>query len=169
MRRVAFYPGSFDPVTLGHLDIIARAAALADLLVIGVGVHHGKAPFFSADDRMAMLREETVEIARENRVDIEIATFDNLTVDAAREAGASMIIRGLRDSGDFDYEMQMAGMNGVLAPDIETVFLASSPAARHVASSLVRQIAEMGGDVSAFVTPPVARRLHEIFLEKGPI
>lgn len=166
MIRIGFYPGSFDPVTLGHLDIIRRASTLVDRLVIGVGVHHGKAPLFSADDRMSMLRQETGEIARDADLEIEILTFDNLTVDAAREAEASLIIRGLRDAGDFDYEMQMAGMNSALAVDIDTVFLAASPDTRHIAASLVRQIAGMGGDVSAFVPPAVARRLTEIIRDR---
>ena len=147
----AFYPGSFDPVTLGHLDIIKRAGNLVDTLIIGVGIHHGKKPLFSTDERVSMLSHECAELAKNGTCQFEIVTFDNLAVDAAREHGANVIIRGLRDAGDFDYEMQMAGMNAGLAKDIETVFLASSPGVRHIAASLVRQIANMGGDVSPFV------------------
>ena len=161
MARTGFYSGSFDPVTNGHIDIIARAAKLVDRLAIGVGVHHGKEPLFSADERVAMLEEQAKRIAAEAKAEIVVGTFDNLTVDAARRAGAAVIFRGLRDSGDFDYEMQMAGMNDRMAPEIETVFLAASPEVRHIAGTFVRQIAAMGGDVSPFVPEPVAKRLKE--------
>lgn len=157
--RTGFYPGSFDPVTNGHLDIIKRAANLVDRLVIAVGVHHGKAPLFPVDERVAMLEEQVKALKAD--AEVVVTTFDNLTVDAARAAKAKVIIRGLRDSGDFDYEMQMAGMNESMAPDIETVFLAASPEVRHVAASFVRQIAAMGGDVSPFVPKPVAARLKK--------
>jgi len=163
MARVGFYPGSFDPVTNGHIDIIARAARLVDRLVIAVGVHHGKPPLFDAKDRVAILEQQVKPLAAEAGIDISVSTFDNLTVDAAREAGAGVIIRGLRDSGDFDYEMQMAGMNGAMAPDIETIFLAAAPEVRHVAGTFVRQIAAMGGDVTPFVPKPVAARLAKKF------
>ena len=159
-KRTGFYSGSFDPVTHGHTDIIRRAARVVDRLVIGVGVHDAKKPMFSADDRIAMLEAETKPIAGETGTDIAILTFDNLAVDAARAAGASVIVRGLRDGTDLDYESQMAGMNGAMAPDIETVFLAAAPSVRHIAANLVRQIALMGGDVSAFVSPGVAERLE---------
>ena len=159
MTRTGFYPGSFDPVTNGHLDIIARAAGLVDRLVIAVGVHHGKKSMFDDETRVAMINENIVGIAAERGIEIRVTTFDNLTVDAARDAGAQTIVRGLRDSGDFDYEMQMAGMNGAMAGDIETVFLAASPDVRHVAATFVRQIAAMGGDVSPFVPKSVAKRL----------
>ena len=163
MARVGFYPGSFDPVTNGHVDIIARAARLVDRLVIAVGVHHGKPPLFDAKDRVALLEQQVQKIATDGGIDISVTTFDNLTVDAAREAGASVIIRGLRDSGDFDYEMQMAGMNGTMAPDIETIFLGAAPEVRHVAGIFVRQIAAMGGDVTPFVPKAVAARLAKKF------
>jgi pantetheine-phosphate adenylyltransferase len=159
MKRIGFTSGSFDPVTNGHMDVIARAARIVDQLVVGIGVHPGKAPLFSADERIEMLKAETAAIARETGCRIEIATFDNLTVDAAKAAGASLIFRGLRDGTDFDYEMQMAGMNGTMAPGIDTVFLPASPSVRHITGTLVRQIALMGGNVSAFVSPAVARRL----------
>jgi pantetheine-phosphate adenylyltransferase len=157
--RVGFYSGSFDPVTAGHIDVIARAARLVDRLVIGVGVHPGKAPLFSPDEKIEMLREETRPIVAATRCDIVPVFFDKLTVGAAANHGATHIFRGLRDGTDFDYEMQMAGMNLAMAPGIETVFLPASPEVRHIAASLVRQIAQMGGDVSPFVSPTVARRL----------
>lgn len=157
--RTGFYSGSFDPVTLGHRDVIARAARLVDRLVIGIGVHPAKAPMFSAEERVAMLAQETEPIAMTTGTVIEITTFDTLAVTAAAACGASIIFRGLRDGTDFDYEMQMAGMNGAMAPAIETVFVAASPGVRHIAANLVRQIAQMGGDVTAFVSPRVARSL----------
>ena len=163
MAHNGFYPGSFDPLTIGHLDIIERAANFVDRLVIAVGVHHGKKPLFSVEDRVGMIEAEVAELAKKTGTEIEVQTFDKLTVDAARLAGANVIVRGLRDSGDFDYEMQMAGMNGTMAPDIETVFLASSPQVRHIAGTLVRQIASMGGDASPFVPESVAVRLKDRF------
>ena len=159
MPRIGFYSGSFDPITHGHTDAIARALALVDELVIGIGVHHGKVPLFTADERIAMVEAETKPLARKHGGVIRVVTFDNLVVEAARAAGAHVIIRGLRDGTDFDYEMQMAGMNGAMAPGIQTVFVAASPAVRHIAANLVRQIAAMGGDVSHFVSPAVAKRL----------
>jgi pantetheine-phosphate adenylyltransferase len=159
MTRVGFYSGSFDPITLGHADVIARAARLVDRLVIGVGVHASKAPLFSAAERVEMLKAETRVIADEAGIAVEVVTFANLAVAAARTHGATVIFRGLRDGTDFDYEMQMAGMNGAMAPEMQTVFVAASPAVRHIAANLVRQIALMGGDVSSFVSPDVARRL----------
>ncbi len=160
MARVGFYPGSFDPVTLGHVDIIRRAARIVDELVIGVGVHVAKTPLFSADERIALLKEETAWVRTETGTRITIVPFDNLAVDVARAHGASMIIRGLRDGTDLDYEAQMAGMNGAMAPEIETVLLAAAPQVRHIAANLVRQIALMGGDVSPFVSPKVAEKLR---------
>jgi pantetheine-phosphate adenylyltransferase len=159
MKRIGFTSGSFDPVTNGHLDVIARAARMVDTLVIGIGVHPGKAPLFSPQEKIEMLKAETAAVAKDTGCRIEIVTFDNLTVDAAKAAGASMIFRGLRDGTDFDYEMQMAGMNGAMAPEIDTVFLPASPGVRHITGTLVRQIAMMGGNVSEFVSAAVARRL----------
>ncbi len=160
MARTGFYSGSFDPVTLGHSDVIARAAELVDRLVIGIGVHPAKKPLFTAEERVDMLRAETVLIADKSGTEIDIVTFDNLAVDAARAEGATVIFRGLRDGTDFDYEMQMAGMNGAMAPDIQTVFVAASPAVRHIAANLVRQVAGMGGDISAFVSAEVEARVR---------
>jgi pantetheine-phosphate adenylyltransferase len=160
---VGLYPGSFDPVTYGHIDIVRRAAHLVDKLVIAVGTHHDKHPLFSAEERVKLTKAVLGPIAQSIGLALEVTTYDNLTVDAAKDAKATVVIRGLRDAGDFDYEMQMAGMNQALAPEIETVFLASSPEARHIAASLVRQIAAMGGDVSSFVPPPVAAALKKKF------
>jgi len=157
--RVGLYPGSFDPVTLGHVDIVRRAAHLVDRLVIAVGTHHDKHPLFSADERVALAREVLEPVAKELGMALSVTTYDSLTVEAAKTAKAAVVIRGLRDAGDFDYEMQMAGMNAALAPEIETVFLASTPGTRHIAASLVRQIAAMGGDVSSFVPPIVGAAL----------
>ncbi len=157
--RIGLYPGSFDPVTFGHIDIARRAAKLVDRLVVAVGTHHDKPSMFTAEERVAMVAEALRPVADETRTEIDVTTYDNLTVDIAREVGAAAIFRGLRDAGDFDYEMQMAGMNAALKSEIETVFLASSPDTRYIAASFVRQIAAMGGDVSAFVPAAVAAKL----------
>ncbi len=159
MKRIGFTSGSFDPVTNGHMDVIARAARMVDTLVVGIGVHPGKTPLFSADEKVEMLKMETAPVVTETGCRIEIVTFDNLTVEAAQASGATLIFRGLRDGADFDYEMQMAGMNGTMAPGIDTVFLPASPGVRHVTATLVRQIALMGGDISQFVSPHIARLL----------
>ncbi len=159
MKRIGFYSGSFDPVTLGHMDVIARAARLVDVLVIGIGVHPGKAPLFTPAEKAAMLRRETAALAKETGCRISTVEFDGLTVDAARAVGATAIFRGLRDGTDLDYEMQMSGMNSAMAADIETVFLPASPDVRHITATLVRQIAMMGGNVSSFVSRTVAKDL----------
>ena len=159
MTRIGFTSGSFDPVTLGHMDVIARAARMVDTLVIGIGVHPGKTPMFTTEEKIAMLEAETAPIAKKTGCRLEIVTFSGLTVDAAQEVKASVIFRGLRDGTDLDYEMQMAGMNGAMAPKVDTVFLPASPGVRHITGTLVRQIASMGGDVSDFVSREVARRL----------
>ncbi len=158
--RTGFTSGSFDPVTLGHTDVILRAARLVDRLVVGIGVHPAKAPLFSEEERRAMLEREMARIGRTTGTQIDITAFAGLAVEAAKAQGASVIFRGLRDGTDFDYEMQLAGMNGRMAPEIQTVFIVASPEVRHIAANLVRQVALMGGDVSAFVSPDVAGRLH---------
>ena len=163
MPRTALYAGSFDPVTNGHLDVIRHAVRLADRLVLAVGVNPGKAPLFPAEERLAMLQEICAPVAREARCELQCVTFSGLVVDAARKAGATLLIRGLRDGTDFNYEMQMAGMNEAMAPEIQSVFLPASPLARPITATLVRQIAGMGGDVSAFVPAAVAVRLKKKF------
>ena len=161
--RVGLYPGSFDPVTFGHVDIVRRAGKLVDRLVIALGTHHDKHPLFSAEERIDLAERVLKPEAKKIGLELDVTTYDTLTVTAARDANAAVVIRGLRDAGDFDCEMQMAGMNAALAPDIETVFLASSPDTRYISASLVRQIAAMGGDVSAFVPPVVAAALKKKF------
>jgi pantetheine-phosphate adenylyltransferase len=157
--QVALYPGSFDPVTNGHVDVVRHAARIAGRLVIAVGVHPGKTPLFSVDDRIAMLEETCGVMVREAGCEFTCVTFDDLAVWAARRVGATIMVRGLRDGTDLDYEMQMAGMNAAMAPEVQTVFLPASPLVRPITATLVRQIAGMGGDVSAFVPGPVVDRL----------
>ena len=159
MPRVALYAGSFDPVTNGHIDVVRHAVRLADRLVIAVGVHPGKAPLFSPEERLAMLEETCGPIAKAAGCELGCETFADLAVSAAIRAGATMLIRGLRDGTDLDYEMQMAGMNDTMAPQVQTVFVPASPLVRPITATLVRQIAGMGGDVAAFVPASVAARL----------
>lgn len=157
----AFYSGSFDPPTLGHLDIMRRGLKLFDRLVVGVGVHPSKTPMFTDAERAAMLREELDGFGTGSRA--EVVLFNGLAVDAARKCGAQVILRGVRDAADYGYEAQMAGMNAKLAPDIDTVFLTASPEVSHITSTLVRQIAIFGGDISPFVSAPVAARIRAKF------
>lgn len=166
MARTALYAGSFDPVTNGHLDVVKGACRLADKLVIAIGVHPARQPLFSSEERMAMLKEACAPLAAAEKTAFECITFDDLVVQAAKRAGATLLIRGLRDASDFDYEMQMAGMNGTMAPGIQTVFLPASPAVRPITATLVRQIAGMGGDVSAFVPAAVAKQLKAKFARR---
>jgi len=149
--RIGFYPGSFDPVTFGHVDVMARAARLVDKLVVGVGTHGSKQALLTPEHRVTLIKEVLTPIAQHAGLKFDVVTFSGLTVDAAKAAKANVIIRGLRDATDFDYEVQMAQMNGALTPEVETVFLASSPATRMMSSSLVKQIAKMGGDTSLFL------------------
>jgi pantetheine-phosphate adenylyltransferase len=166
MARTALYAGSFDPVTNGHLDVVRQAARLADRLVLAIGVHPGKKPLFPAEERLAMLEETCAAIVKEAGCELKCVTFADLVVKAARREGATLLIRGLRDATDFDYEMQMAGMNGVMEPGVQTVFLPASPAVRPITATLVRQIAAMGGDVAGFVPAGVAKRLAANFAAK---
>jgi pantetheine-phosphate adenylyltransferase len=166
MAKTALYAGSFDPVTNGHLDVVRGAAALCDRLVLAIGVHPGKTPLFPADERLAMLKEVCGPAVAKAGVTLECVTFDDLVITAAQRAGATILIRGLRDGTDFDYEMQMAGMNGTMAPGVQTVFLPASPDVRPITATLVRQIAKMGGEISAFVPGPVAARLKTKFASK---
>lgn len=166
MSRIALYAGSFDPITNGHLDVVRQAVRLVDRLVIAVGIHPGKSPLFTAADRLAMVQEICAPLAQKAGCAAEAVTFDDLVISAARRAGATILIRGLRDGADFDYEMQMAGMNEAMATGIQTVFLPATPLVRPITATLVRQIASMGGDVSAFVPPAVAARLKSAFAAK---
>ena len=163
MKRIAFYPGSFDPVTNGHVDVLVQSVALADEVVVGIGVHPGKKPLFSFDERVQMIADVVAETPALAKATIKVVSFDNLLVDAAASQGASIIVRGLRDGTDLDYEMQMAGMNGAMSPDITTVFVPASPEVRPITATLVRQIAGMGGDISSFVPVSVQNALQQKF------
>jgi pantetheine-phosphate adenylyltransferase len=160
MARIALYPGSFDPVTNGHLDVLAQAFDLADKVVVAIGVNPAKKPLFSFEERVEMIRAvgQGLGISADR---LDVVAFETLVVQVAERHGATILIRGLRDGTDFDYEMQMAGMNGAMSPKVRTVFLPASPGVRHITATLVRQIAGLGGDVSPFVPADVARRLNE--------
>ncbi|WP_135503319.1 pantetheine-phosphate adenylyltransferase [Roseovarius aestuariivivens] len=158
--RTGLYPGTFDPVTLGHIDIITRACRLVDRLVIGVAINRDKGPLFSLDERVAMVEAECSEISAKTGVEIVAHPFENLLIDCARDVGASVIVRGLRAVADFEYEFQMVGMNRALDDKIETVFLMADARSQAIASKLVKEIARLGGDVSKFVTPSVRDALR---------
>lgn len=160
-ERIGFYPGSFDPVTNGHLDVIERACKLVDKLVVGIGVHATKAPLLDAVTRRRLVSEAAAAIGQRNGVAIEITEFGGLMVHAAQQCGATLVIRGLRDTTDYNYEMQMVGMNAQMAPDLQTVFVPSSPYVRHISATLVRQISQMGGDITAFVPRSVLQALEK--------
>ena len=163
MPRIALYPGSFDPVTHGHLDVVKHAVGLCDRLIVAIGVHASKKPLFSTEERLQIARGVFAPIAAAAGCAFDCTTYDNLTVTAAQKAGATIMIRGLRDGTDLDYEMQISGMNETMAPDVHTVFIPASVAVRPITATLVRQIAQMGGDVSAFVPQLVAAHLKAKF------
>jgi pantetheine-phosphate adenylyltransferase len=161
MPRIALYPGSFDPVTNGHLDVVKHAVGLCDRLIVAIGIHPGKTPLYSAEERLEMVRAVFAPVAAQAGCAFDATTFDDLTVTAAQKAGATIMIRGLRDGTDLDYEMQLSGMNETMAPEVHTVFVPASVAVRPITATLVRQIAKMGGDVSAFVPSSVAASLKK--------
>jgi pantetheine-phosphate adenylyltransferase len=156
--RTGLYPGTFDPITNGHLDIISRAAKLVDKLVIGVAINRDKGPLFSLDERVAMVREETARFS--GQAEIEVRPFETLLMSFAEEVGASVIVRGLRAVADFEYEFQMTAINWQLNHEIETVFLMAGVGNQAIAARLVKEVARLGGDISSFVTPGVAERLR---------
>ena len=159
--RIGFYAGSFDPLTLGHAEVILAAGRLFDRLVVGIGAHPAKAPLFDAAQRAALVREVCEAPLSARGCELSVEMFSGLVVDAARAAGATTMVRGLRDASDFDYEMQMAGTNAAMAPAVQTIFIPASPATRHIAATLVRQIAAMGGDVSALAPAGTVRLLAQ--------
>lgn len=161
--RIGLYPGTFDPITLGHVDIIQRAMALVDRLVIGVAINRDKGPLFSLEERVQMVTAECATIQAKTGGEIVVHPFENLLIDCARDVGATVIVRGLRAVADFEYEFQMVGMNRALDASIETVFMMADARRQAIASKLVKEIARLGGDVSKFVTPPVQQALAARF------
>ncbi|GAA6177963.1 pantetheine-phosphate adenylyltransferase [Sulfitobacter pacificus] len=157
--RIGLYPGTFDPITLGHIDIIRRASTLVDKLVIGVAINRDKGPLFNLEERVAMIEAECVTLAKQTGVEIVVHPFENLLIDCARDVGAQMIVRGLRAVADFEYEYQMVGMNRQLDDSIETVFLMAEAQRQAIASKLVKEIARLEGDISKFVTPRVEAKV----------
>ena len=157
--RTGLYPGTFDPITLGHIDIIRRATLLVDRLVIGVAINRDKSPLFDLEDRVSMLEEECNYLSEQNGTEIVVHPFENLLIDCAHDVGAQFIVRGLRAVADFEYEFQMVGMNRSLDNSIETVFLMAEAKHQAIASKLVKEIARLNGEISKFVTPHVAKRL----------
>jgi pantetheine-phosphate adenylyltransferase len=163
MTRIALYPGSFDPVSNGHLDVVRQAVGLCDKLIVAIGIHPGKKPLFTTEERLAMVRAVFGPVADKAGCSFDAVTYDGLTITSARDHGARIMVRGLRDGTDLDYEMQIAGMNETMAPDVQTVFVPASVGVRPITATLVRQIAAMGGDVSAFVPASVASDLKAKF------
>lgn len=166
-RRVGVYPGTFDPVTDGHMDIIKRATSICDHLIVGCAKNIGKGPLFSLEERVAMVREEIDALGPETAKRIEVVPFETLLMEFARSVGASFVVRGLRAVSDFEYEFQMVGMNSRLNPEIETVFLMASETVHFISSRFVKEIGVLGGDVSKFVSPRVTLRLKRRFVEVG--
>ncbi len=157
MTRIALYTGSFDPVTNGHVAMLAAAAKLFDRVIVAIGVHPGKEPMFTVAERRALIETSCAHAFAAGA--LSVVSYDGLSVEVARAHGATAIIRGLRDGSDLDYEMPMAGMNAAMAPEVQTLFLPADRSVRHITATLVRQIARMGGDVAPFVPPPVAAAL----------
>ena len=161
--RIGLYPGTFDPITLGHIDIIRRAAVLVDRLVIGVAINRDKGPLFTLEERVAMIEAECAKLSDQTGTEIVAHPFENLLIHCARDVGAQMIVRGLRAVADFEYEFQMVGMNRAMDASIETVFLMADASHQAIASKLVKEIARLGGDVTRFVTPDVKQALMDRF------
>ncbi len=162
-ERIGLYPGTFDPITNGHLDIVARAARVVDRLIVAVAVNAGKGPLFEYDERVALVRDEVAGLSESIGTPIEVRGFDVLLVSFARACGAKLIVRGLRAVSDFEYEFQMAGMNARLDPEIETLFLMASERCQFISSRFVKEIGRLGGDISSFVSPRIKARLMEKF------
>ncbi len=165
-KRHAIYAGSFDPLTNGHLDVLKASLAVADVVYAAIGIHPGKQPLFGFEERVKLIEAAARDEFGEDASRIKVVSFDGLVIDAARAQGAAIMIRGLRDGTDLDYEMQMAGMNETMAPDLQTVFLPASPSVRTITATLVRQIASMGGDIRPFVPAVVAKALTAKFKTK---
>lgn len=157
---IAFYPGSFDPMTNGHLDILIQALNVASEVIVAIGIHPGKSPMFTFEERAELISRSLNEVLPDAAPRLRVVSFANLVVDAAREHGATLLVRGLRDGSDLDYEMQMAGMNSQMAPDVQTIFLPAGTASRPITATLVRQIAAMGGHVESFVPKAVLEALN---------
>jgi len=159
--RIGLYPGTFDPITLGHIDIIRRSATLVDRLVIGVAINRDKGPLFPLEERVEMIEGEMAKLIKETGTEIVVHPFENLLIDCAHDVGAQVIVRGLRAVADFEYEFQMVGMNRALDSTVETVFLMAEAKHQAIASKLVKEIARLDGDVAKFVTPAVNAKLLE--------
>jgi len=165
-ERVALYAGSFDPLTNGHLDVLKASLSIADIVYAAIGIHPGKKPLFSFEERVALIERVASDELGKDAGRIKVVAFDGLVVDSSKQHGASIMIRGLRDGTDLDYEMQMAGMNETMAPNLQTVFLPASPSVRTITATLVRQIASMGGDIRPFVPKAVVAPLLAKFDRK---
>src|ERR1041385_7599839 len=167
-RRIGVYPGTFDPITNGHTDVIRRALHVVDQLVIGVARNDAKGPLFSTDERVEIVRDEMAYLDNGGAERIEVRPFDSLLMHFAESVGATVIVRGLRAVSDFEYEFQMAGMNARLNPNIETVFLMASDRFQFISSRFVKEIGALGGDISHFVSPRVADRLYARYGKSPP-
>lgn len=167
--RIGLYPGTFDPVTLGHVDIIRRACSLVDRLVIGIAINRDKGPLFTLEERVAMVEAECAGISAATGTEIVAHPFENLLIHCAEDVGATMIVRGLRAVSDFEYEYQMVGMNRAMNDEVETVFLMADASYQAIASRLVKEIARLGGDVSGFVPPDVAEALSQRLADNGRV